>query len=178
MQAFSRSFIAGESAGKNITHHVVMQAMNKPLSSVVWKPALHIQGLILIHPGFTHKKRMQEEMECAQDMMLNWGLVSTCVGLVALVGANKDHPFINPFFEITSKEEGFVLPRTLVALADTDALHYMVLNCIQTLKDAGCSVDTVISHGIGHVCFTLQSESEKARVLFERVSSFINETPI
>ncbi|MCO5568234.1 hypothetical protein L7F22_021930 [Adiantum nelumboides] len=175
---FSRCFIAGESAGGNIAHHVVMQAMNRPLSSVVWEPALHIQGLILIHPGFTHEERTQEELDCAQDMMLNWGLVDTCVGLAAPVGANKDHPFINPLSEIASKEEAFVLPRTLVALADKDALHYMVLEYIQALKDAGCSVDTVISQGVGHVFFTLQPESEQARVLFERVSSFITETPV
>lgn len=169
---FSKCFLAGESAGGTIAHHVAMRAMNPPSSSSSWEP-LCIHGLILIHPGFVRATRTEEEINCAQDMLMNWSLADACLGLALPLGATLDHPFMNPLPALSS-EVSFVLPRTLVALADKDGLHFMGLEYVRALEDSGCHVDLVMSHGVGHVFFIAQPESEQAQILMERITSFIS----
>ncbi|KAI5075868.1 hypothetical protein GOP47_0009944 [Adiantum capillus-veneris] len=171
---FSKCFIAGESAGGALAHHVTTRAFNKPLSSASWEP-MCIRGMILIHPGFMKSTRTQEELDCYQDDLMNWALADSCFTLVLPVGSSKDNPYFNPLPAITCRDSVFVLPKALVTLADNDALHFVGLEYVRALKDAGCHVDMVMAHGVGHVFFIAQPDSEQAQVMMQRITKFIAE---
>ncbi|MCO5579499.1 hypothetical protein L7F22_033354 [Adiantum nelumboides] len=168
---FSRCFIAGESAGGTLAHHVTVRAFN---SSASWKP-ICICGMILIHPGFMRSSRTQEELDCYQDELINWAVADKCITLTLPVGLSRDNPYFNPLPAMTSPDSVFALPKTLVTLADSDALHFMGLEYVQALKDAGCHVDMVMAHGVGHVFFIAQPDSEQAQVMMQSITKFITE---
>eukprot|EP00250_Pteridium_aquilinum_P006690 c16557_g1_i1 orf=277-1263(-) len=170
---FSKCFLLGESAGSIIVHHVVMRAMEKPSS---WGP-LCIRGLILIHTGFIRGTRTQAEVECPEDIIVNWSLVDTLIGLSLPLGASMDHAFFNPLLSISpSDRANFAkFPKTLVALADKDVGHFLGLSYAKALQEAGCFVETVMSHGVGHLFYFEQPDIEQAQILKQKISSFLAE---
>lgn len=170
---FSKCFLAGESAGSIIVHYVAMRAMEKPMS---WAP-LHIHGLILIHTGFIRGTRTQEEIECPEDIIVNWSLVDTFMGLSLPSGASKDHTFFNPLLNISPSDKAIFakLPKTLVALADKDVGHFLGLAYVEALRETGCCVEMEMSHGLGHLFHYEQPDIEQAQMLKQKVSMFIAE---
>ncbi|MCO5570015.1 hypothetical protein L7F22_023730 [Adiantum nelumboides] len=168
---FGKCFLAGESAGSLIVHHVAVRAMENPSK---WGP-LCICGLVLIHTGFIRGTRTQEEIDCPPDIVVHWSLVDTLMGLALPEGASNDHPFFNPLLSIGPSEKAIFakLPKTLVALADKDVGHYLGLAFIDTLRDAGCHVDLVMSHGLGHLFYFEQPDLDQSLHLKERISVFL-----
>ncbi|MCO5570013.1 hypothetical protein L7F22_023728 [Adiantum nelumboides] len=168
---FSRCFVSGESAGGMLAHHVTMRALN---SSASWK-AICICGMILIHPAFVRSSRTQEELDCHQDEVMNWEMADKCIPLTLPVGSSRDNPYLNPLPAITSPDSVVALPKTLVTLADYDPLHFMGLDYVRALKNAGCLVDMAMAHGVGHVFFVAQPNSEQAQNMMQSITKFITE---
>ncbi|KAH7414685.1 hypothetical protein KP509_14G005800 [Ceratopteris richardii] len=170
---FRRCFIAGESAGGTLAYHVARMAFNMPYSVASWAP-MCMEGLILIHPGFMRDTRTQEELDCHQDGLMNWNMADACIKLVLPPGCSIDNPYFNPLPIVSSPDCPFTLPKSLVLLADNDALHFYVLQCVEALKDARCQVDVVMEHGVGHVFFIAQPDSAQAQHMMQSVDNFIS----
>ncbi|KAH7414687.1 hypothetical protein KP509_14G005900 [Ceratopteris richardii] len=170
---FSRCFIAGESAGGTLAYHVARMAFNTPYSVASWMP-MCMEGLVLIHPGFMRGTRTQEELDSYQDVFMNWNTADACIQLTLPQGCSIDNSYFNPLPIVSSPDCPFTLPKTLILLADKDALHFYVLQCVEALKDACCQVDVVMEHGVGHVFFIAQPDSEQAQHMTQSIDHFIN----
>jgi acetyl esterase/lipase len=162
----SRLFLAGESAGGVIAHHVVAAGSTD----------IPVRGVILIHPGFfNYRKRSQEEVECYQDDFMSWDMADASVPLLLPPGRplSDASPVLNPIPAIASSSGFRFPPRTLVALAERDALHFLGLHYVQALRDAGHHVEHIVSPGVGHVFFIYLPDSEQALTLMDTIANFI-----
>ncbi|KAH7414695.1 hypothetical protein KP509_14G006300 [Ceratopteris richardii] len=171
---FSRCFIGGGSAGATIAYHLGKTAFNTPYSAASWTP-MCITGLVLVHPGFVRGSRTQEELDCYQDKHMNWNMVEVCSKIILPRGSGMDNSYLNPLPIASSPGSPFTLPKSLVLLAENDALRFYILECVEALKHAGCDIDTVMQHGVGHVFFIDQPDSLQARHMLHTIADFINE---
>jgi acetyl esterase/lipase len=168
----SRLFVAGESAGGVIAHHVAAAAATAAIP-------IPIRGVILIHPGFFDcMDRTQQELDCFQDEYMSWDMADACVPLLLPPGRPLSDacPVLNPVPAILASPSSFRFPpRTLVALADRDALHFLALRYIHALGLAGLHVEHIVSHGMGHVFYIYLPHSQHALTLMDTIATFIRE---
>ncbi|KAK9988326.1 hypothetical protein SO802_028565 [Lithocarpus litseifolius] len=140
---FGRVFVAGESAGANITHYVAVQAGVKGLV------APNVVGSILLHPYFGGKE---------PDKMIDY-LHPTSAGF-------KD-PILYPEVDLNlSKMAG---KKMLVCVAEKDWLKDTGVGYCATSRKSGwnASVGVFESEGEGHGFFLLNPSSDKVGPLMK-----------
>ncbi|GLJ46811.1 hypothetical protein SUGI_0987140 [Cryptomeria japonica] len=109
---FSRVFLAGDSAGGNIAHHVGLWAAGA-------KAEIKIKGLILVYPYFEGEEHTLSEKESASVFCLEQSDVLWRLALP--VGSNRDHPFSNPLIEEVAVSVADI-PPMLFVIAGHDIL--------------------------------------------------------
>nr|XP_043626992.1 probable carboxylesterase 18 [Erigeron canadensis] len=118
---FSRCFVAGDSAGGNIAHHVAQRACQTKFKQ------LKVIGLLAIHPFFGGEKRTNSEKQLDGRVPMlttkrtDWFWDAY---LTRGEGCNRDHPSINvsgPQAVDIAKLSDF--PETLVVVSGFDILH-------------------------------------------------------
>ncbi|KAL5205888.1 hypothetical protein ABZP36_034097 [Zizania latifolia] len=131
---FSRLYIAGESAGANIAHHMAMRAGAEELPH-----GAKISGLVAVHPYFLGSGKVPSEDSdptMAEELVKMW-----CVVCPATTGV--DDPLINPLADGAPALDGMACGRVLVCLAEMDVL-----------RDRGRAYCEGLNAGHGH-CFHL-----------------------
>jgi len=83
----------GESAGGNIAYTAGLRAA----AEVDKLKPLKIKGLILIQPFFGGRKRSPSEIRLAEDTTIPLPITDLMWNLSLPVGADRDHPYSNPF---------------------------------------------------------------------------------
>jgi len=161
---FSRCFLAGDSAGGNIAHHVAMRAAKTDV-----KP-LHIRGAIIIQPFFGAESRSTWECETS-DPGLPQKWIDVFWKLSLPVGENRDHPACNP--SNSSRLQDVLLPPVLLCISERDVLRERNLEYYETLKRAGKKVRHVIFKDVGHAFQILQPQSPRVRELTKLARDFI-----
>ncbi|GLJ46814.1 hypothetical protein SUGI_0987190 [Cryptomeria japonica] len=132
---FSRVFLAGDSAGGNIAHHLGLWAAGA-------KAEIEIKGLILVYPYFGGEERTSSEKENSSVFSLE---ESDALWRLALpVGSNRDHPFSNPLVDeaVASAPD---IPPMLFVIAGHDLLRDRQMNYCEFLKKCGKQIRV-------HVC--------------------------
>ncbi|XP_058082530.1 gibberellin receptor GID1C-like isoform X2 [Magnolia sinica] len=120
-------FLAGDSSGGNIVHHVAMRAMES---------GIDVLGNILLNPMFGGEKRTDSERRfdgkyfvTIQDRDWYWKAFLP-------EGADRDHPACNPFGPNGVKLKGLPFPKSLVVVAGLDLLQDWQLAYVEGLKEA------------------------------------------
>ncbi|QCE08261.1 carboxylesterase 1-like [Vigna unguiculata] len=90
---YSRCYLMGESAGGNIAYTAGLRAA----AEVDKLKPLKIKGLILIQPFFGGRKRSPSEIRLAEDTTIPLPITDLMWNLSLPVGADRDHPYSNPF---------------------------------------------------------------------------------
>ncbi|KAE8707373.1 serine/threonine-protein phosphatase 2A 65 kDa regulatory subunit A beta isoform-like isoform X1 [Hibiscus syriacus] len=145
-----RVFLAGDSAGANIAHNVVIRlGFDKPYPLI-------LKGTILIQPFFGGETRTESEKHTVQPprSALSLAASDTYWRLALPCGANRDHPWSNPSAKM---EETRLLP-TLVCISEMDILRDRNLAFCGALAKAGNKVEHVLYKGVGHA-FQVLSKS-------------------
>ena len=108
---------------------------------------------------------------------MSWDMADACIQLTLPADYPVDtNPYFNPIPAISGLGPKFGFPpKSLVALADHDALHFFVLEYIKALRNVGHHVEELISHGVGHVFFINQPESEQTHTLKNTIVKFIKQ---
>ncbi|KAK8928526.1 Gibberellin receptor GID1C [Platanthera zijinensis] len=126
-----RVFLAGDSSGGNIAHHVAVKAVES---------GIHISGNILLNPLFGGNNRTESELTldgryfvALQDRDWYWRAFLP-------EGADRDHPACNPFGPRGVKLDGLPFPKTLLVVASLDMTQDWQLAYEQGLKNAGHQV--------------------------------------
>ncbi|KAK1358847.1 2-hydroxyisoflavanone dehydratase-like [Heracleum sosnowskyi] len=150
---FGRVFLAGDSAGANISHTMATWAGVKGLESDV-----KISGMILIHPFFGNDKPDKLWNYCCSeetgldDPRLN---PAASPGLLAKLGCNK----------------------VLISTAENDSLSSRGWTYYEALKKSEWKgeVEIVETKGMGHVFHLFDPNCEEAGSLMKLIASFIKD---
>ncbi|XP_006660707.1 probable carboxylesterase 12 [Oryza brachyantha] len=159
-----RLFIAGDSAGGNMVHHVLIKAASS-------HSAPKIEGAILLHPWFGGNTLVEGEPEAtAKDMAVIWEFACpTAVGGV-------DDPRMNPTAPGSPRLENLRCDRMLVCTGEKDwaGARGRAYNAAVTASAWRGSASWLESEGEGHVFFLEKPECDKAKELMDRVVAFIS----
>lgn len=147
---FGRIFLAGDSAGGNIAHHVAAR-LEAADDMAVLKP-LKIEGTILIQPFFGGEARTESERRVGNNTSVLTLAASDAWWRLALpCGANREHPYCKPVK---------IKARTLVCVAEMDLL----MDRDMEMCDIGDEklINRVVYRGVGHA-FHILSKSQLAQ---------------
>ncbi|KAL6514259.1 hypothetical protein OROHE_019246 [Orobanche hederae] len=146
---FNRVYAAGDSAGANIAHHMVVRAGGGL--------GFRFSGLILVHPYFGMGK---------QEELWNFICPDTTGGCDLRLNPTAD-------LDLLSKLD---CDRVLVCVAEKDVLRKRGLNYYEGLRRSGWKglVELFESPGAEHVFHLFDPDSDSSVSLSERIGRFIN----
>ncbi|GJN27448.1 hypothetical protein PR202_gb15475 [Eleusine coracana subsp. coracana] len=170
-----RVFLAGDSAGGNICHHLAMHP------DVITRGQM-IKGVVLIHPWFWGKEPIPGEPRGASAEKGLWEFV--CPGAVDGV----DDPRMNPTAPGAPGLDRLACGKLMVCVAEGDALRWRGVAYAEAVARARGSgpdaaaadddddpgtVELFESEGVGHVFYLLEPKTEKAAELLRRIAAFV-----
>nr|QEE79633.1 tannase [Diospyros kaki] len=149
---FGRVFLAGESAGANLAHHVAVRAGATGLGGV------RLLGLVVAHPFFAGKE---------PDKMMQY--------LYPGSSASDDDPKLSPNADPDLGKMG--CSRVLACVAEKDWLKPRGVAYCETLKKSSWkgTVELIESEGEDHCFHLFNPDCEKAEALMQKLVSFINQ---
>ena len=158
----ARVFLAGDSAGANICHHL---AMHRDI-----RDAGGLKGVVLIHPWFWGKDPIGGEpwSPSKQQQKGLWEFV--CPGAVDGV----DDPRMNPTAPGALGLENLACRKVMVCVAEGDVLRWRGKLYAEAAARAKKDVELFESHGVGHVFYLLEPAKEKAKELLDRIAAFVS----
>nr|XP_043627212.1 probable carboxylesterase 6 [Erigeron canadensis] len=171
---FSNVFIAGDSAGGNIAHHVTLRlcanrAQIKPLT---------IKGNILIQPFMGGESRTSSETLLVQPRgsALNLVTSDTYWRLSLPKGANRDHPWCNLGAKRSIKFDKTTYLPTMVCVSELDILKDRNMEFSGVLRNSGIEVEHVVYKGVGHAFHILdksQVSQKQTQEMISHIKTFI-----
>ncbi|XP_002278939.1 probable carboxylesterase 6 [Vitis vinifera] len=178
---FSSIFLAGDSAGGNIAHHLSLRlGSNRASEATALKP-LVFKGTILIQPFFGGEARTHSEKQMVSPSVLSLTASDTYWRLSLPYGANRDHPWCNPMSKGSIKLLELRLLPTMVCISEMDILRDRNLEFCSALASAGKRVEHVVYKGVGHA-FQILNKSPLAQTrtleMLSHISSFITRWPL
>uniref|UniRef100_A0A0D9WVT3 Alpha/beta hydrolase fold-3 domain-containing protein n=1 Tax=Leersia perrieri TaxID=77586 RepID=A0A0D9WVT3_9ORYZ len=171
---FRRVFVAGDSAGGTIAHHLAVRAASNPLAD----DAIAVCGYVLLMPFFGGIRRTASEEECPAEVFLNLDLFDRFWRLSLPVGATRDHPMANPFGPESPELDGVELRPLLVVAGGLDMLRDRAVDYAGRLSTMCKPVELAEFAGEHHGFFTLGPGSDATGELIAVVSRFIHATGV
>jgi acetyl esterase/lipase len=166
---FSRVFVAGDSAGGNIAHHVAAMFGKTGLG-----PPVRLRGSVLLMPAMAGETRTRAELECPPDAFLTPKMSDTYIRLILPDGATRDHPAINLTGPEAPGLEAVAMGPVLVVSAEHDILRDRNAHYAKRMKEEwGKEVELVEFAGEQHVFFVLDPWSDRSDELVRLVKKFV-----
>ncbi|KAF5738820.1 putative Carboxyesterase 18 [Tripterygium wilfordii] len=163
----NRCFVAGDSAGGNIAHHVTLRACDSNFSSV------NIIGLIGLQPFFGGEERTESEIKLVDVPYITIQGTDSLWRMFLPEGSNRDHPAANvsgPNADDISKVAKF--PSTIVFVGGFDPLKDWQKRYYEALKRHGKEAYLVEYPNVFHAFYSIP-ELEESDMLIEEVKRFM-----
>ncbi|KAI4388607.1 hypothetical protein MLD38_000920 [Melastoma candidum] len=165
---FSNIFLAGDSCGANIAHHLALRSFQ----SLPW---FSFEGMIMINPYFWGKEpigREKEEHSRRRMVDLWWQFVCPS-------DKGNDDPLINPFVGGKCPEGMTSMPvsRVMVTVAGEDILRDRGRLYFEMLKEKSGwkgKAEILETDDAEHVFHIFDHESDKAKDMFKGLAHFIH----
>ncbi|KAL3840380.1 hypothetical protein ACJIZ3_024971 [Penstemon smallii] len=166
---FERVYLAGDSAGANISHHIAIKAGLKSNKSLL---KFKISGILMVHPYFWGKEPIGAE---AENPVFK-GVVDKWWEFVCNSEEGCDDPLINPFVIGAPGLEGLECGRILVCVAGNDILRERGRFYYESLVKSKWEgkAELFETEGEDHVFHIIDSTSENSTKLIKRCAEFIN----
>ncbi|XP_074589077.1 putative carboxylesterase 12 [Curcuma longa] len=166
---FSRVFLAGESAGANIAHHMAMRAAKEALLP----GGVGLRGIVLIHPYLLGSNPLPSE-EISPEMTA--GLKKMWQIAYPAAAGDVDHPWINPLAAGAPSLTELGSRRVLVCLAEEDVMRDRGREYFRRLRDSGWEGESQLyeSPAKGHAFHLFDPDSEQRLALDEATCNFLN----
>ncbi|WJZ90234.1 hypothetical protein VitviT2T_009395 [Vitis vinifera] len=156
-------YLAGDSSGGNITHHVAVRAAES---------GIEVLGNILLHPMFGGQERTESEKRLdgkyfvtIQDRDWYWRAFLP-------EGEDRDHPACNPFGPRGKSLEGLNFPKSLVVVAGFDLVQDWQLAYVEGLKKAGQDVNLLFLEQ-ATIGFYFLPNNDHFYCLMEEIKNFV-----
>ncbi|KAL0699693.1 hypothetical protein Bca4012_055815 [Brassica carinata] len=150
---FGRVFVAGDSAGANIAHHMGIRA---------GKERYKVSGMTLFHPFFLSRV----------------GGVGYFEGIWDIASPSSDKGVVDPWINVVGSDlSGLGCKRVLVMVAEKDVLAREGWVYSRELKKSGWEgkVEVMETKGEGHVFHIRNPDSDTAREVVQRFAEFIKD---
>ncbi|GMH31005.1 hypothetical protein Nepgr_032848 [Nepenthes gracilis] len=158
-------YLAGDSSGGNIAHHVAVRAAESGVVEVL--------GNILLHPMFGGKKRTESEKKLdgkyfvtIQDRDWYWKAYLP-------EGEDRDHPACNIFGPHGKNLEGLKFPKSLVVIASLDLVRDWQLAYVDGVRKAGHEVKLLYLKE-ATIGFYFLPNNDHFCMLMEEIKNFVN----
>ncbi|KZV45193.1 putative carboxylesterase 2 [Dorcoceras hygrometricum] len=167
---FEKVYLAGDSAGANISHHLAIKA-GLP-SHNQSRGRFKIAGILLVHPYFWGKDPIGVEKENPffKSVVDKWW------EFVCPSDLGCDDPLINPFVIGAPSVEGLASGKILVCVAGNDILRERGRLYYDSLVKSAWKGQAwfLQTEGEDHVFHVIDSGSEKAMELIKKCAQFFN----
>lgn len=145
-------------------HYLTVQIVHKD-----WSP-LRVRGLLIIHAAFFIDAVFDHSLDENFEKRPN-----TYRRLCLPIGAELDHPLVNPLHPQAPSLKGITLPPSLVAVADQDRLCKPAMFYVEALRQLGHKLDLYVTKGEGHCFYLRYPRSEEAGRLHKCLVEFIQD---
>ncbi|XP_074311655.1 putative carboxylesterase 18 [Silene latifolia] len=162
----SQCFVAGDSAGGNISHHVVAKALSQRFHD------LKVIGMINIQPFFGGSDSVISETALEGAPVVSAARTEWMWKAVLQAGEDKDHWAVNVCGPNGVDLTGSDFPETLLFIGGFDPLKDWQRRYYEWLRKCGVVVKLVEYNDAIHG-FYLFNELPQARLLFAEVKEFI-----
>ncbi|XP_031123429.1 probable carboxylesterase 18 [Ipomoea triloba] len=156
---FTRSFLAGDSAGGNIAHHITVRALN----SATDFQTLNLAGHLSLQPFFGGEDRTESELRLRKATMLTLEDTDRMWRTFLPDGSNRDHVAAHVFEEELPEK----FPRTLLIVGGFDLLQDWDRKYGERLRKFGVEVKVVEYPNAIHGFYSFPELPESAMVLKE-----------
>lgn len=166
---FEQVFLAGDSAGGNIAHHLALRIKESNLGQ-----KLKILGIGMIHPYFWGASPIGPELNdrSRKELVDKWWLY------VCPTDKGCDDPLINPFVDGESADlAGLACDRILIIVAEKDILKGRGWLYYDKLVKSGWKgkAEIMETEGEDHVFHIFNPDCDNANRLIKRLASFFNQ---
>ncbi|KAK0579382.1 hypothetical protein LWI29_025490 [Acer saccharum] len=165
---FERVFLAGDSAGGNITHNMAMVAGS---GDSEFGLNVEILGIALVHPYFWGSDRIGSE-----SLHPRSAEAGRCWPLICPSNPDNDDPRVNPVVAGGPSLVGLGCRRALVCVAENDVFKDRGWVYYDALSKCGWMgvAEIIQTDGEDHAFHLHDLQSEKAKDLIGRLAAFFN----
>ncbi|KAL3655423.1 hypothetical protein CASFOL_001209 [Castilleja foliolosa] len=160
-------FIAGDSAGANIAHHVTVRACRNPSEF----DKLKIVGLLSLQPFFGGEERTESEMRLTSAPILNVESTDKMWRGFLPEGANRDHPAANVLK--STRLNDILFPKTLVIVGVYDPLVDWQRRYVEWIEECGKEVELIEYPNAFHGFFLFPEVVESNQMLIDDLREFV-----
>ncbi|KMZ57269.1 putative Acetyl esterase [Zostera marina] len=167
----NKAFLAGDSAGANIAHHVARDWTSDLKRSV---SDIRIRGVVSIQPFFGGEERVDSEIRLKTAALVNSERTDWMWKSFLPVGETRDHEAVNVFGEKGKNVElGAEFPKVLVMIGGLDPLQDWQWKYVQGLRERKKDVKVIEYENAIHA-FYLFAELPEAKLVVDEVREFIH----
>nr|GMD26160.1 probable carboxylesterase 18 [Ipomoea batatas] len=156
---FNRCFLAGDSAGGNIAHHITVRALN----SATDFQTLNLAGQLSLQPFFGGEDRTESELRLRKATMLTLEDTDRMWRTFLPDGSNRDHVAAHVFEEELPEK----FPRTLLIVGGFDLLQDWGRKYGERLRKFGVEMKVVEYPNAIHGFYSFPELPESAMLLKE-----------
>ncbi|KAL1145432.1 hypothetical protein V6Z11_A11G298500 [Gossypium hirsutum] len=155
-------YLAGDSSGGNIAHHVAVQAVES---------GIDVLGNILLNPMFGGQERTESEKRLDGKYFVTLRDRDWYWRAFLPEGEDRDHPACNPFGPNGRSLEGIKFPKSLVVVAGFDLIQDWQLAYVEGLKKAGQEVKLLYMEQ-ATIGFYLLPNNNHFHIVMDEISKF------
>ncbi|KAL8473907.1 hypothetical protein ACS0TY_030680 [Phlomoides rotata] len=155
----SRCFVAGDSAGGNLAHHVAVRASRSKFDH------LKVMGVVGIQPFFGGAERSKSEIELeGVDVIVSMSR-SDWMWKALMPGVDRDHPVINVSGPNADDISDLHFPPTMVVVAGFDSLKDRQIRYYEWLKKSGKEAYLVEYPNMIHAFYIFPELPESSKLI-------------
>lgn len=163
----TKCFLAGDSAGANLAHHVAVRVCKSGLRMV------NIIGLISVQPFFGGQERTKSEIKFKHDPIVSAEKMDWHWKVFLPNGSDRDHEAVNVSGPNAVDISGLDYPNTIVFMGGLDPLGDWGRNYYEWLRKSGKEAQLVDYPNAFHA-FYFFYELPETSMLVSHVKDFMN----
>ncbi|KAG6512826.1 probable carboxylesterase 18 [Zingiber officinale] len=164
----SSCFLAGDSAGANIAHH-----MGRRWAADAWE-RIRLAGMVLIQPFFGGEERTEAELRLTKAPMVSVERTDWMWRAFLPEGADRDHEAANPFGPRAEGELEAALPEAMVVVGGFDPLQDWQRRYYEGLRARGRAARLVEYPEAMHAFYAFP-EIKESDIVLEEIKGFIDD---
>jgi len=165
----SKCFLAGDSAGANLAHHVAVRVAKSGLREV------RVVGLVSVQPWFGGEERTAAEVKLEGAPLVSTSRTDWLWKAFLPDGSDRDHWAVNVSGANSEDLSGLDYPNTLVFVGGFDPLQDWQRRYCEWLKKSGKKAELIEYPTMIHA-FYIFPELQESSQLISKVKDFITNT--